>query len=1282
MRNYNLCTTFLFLIIPFWGFLQGSSVFGTAAANEYGLSIAADALGNAYVGGSSGNEAWIIKRDSQNNTVWSQLIDVPGVNTADISFIDVIADTVFGCGWVRDGNTIKGGIYFKANATTGVPYWIKAEQTSRNYFSCMRYANGKYFLTGSQVNGANGYSGKVWAVSSATGASIWQTPAFGLKFQGYNIDYVDDLKSSTQMINGKMFITGRSYVNGAAGGNNMRPLLIGVSETGNIFLTKYVLFNPQTSGTNRYYGYSISYDGADSLVIGIAGDDNCSSCTDYKSGFVKTDLSGNVSWAKQYDIAGVTAELLRGLNVTEDGYVMYGTTNFSVGNSKIFVLKTNKQGVFQDARIIGKTTGQMLCVSGVLNVAGSSCYRNGKHYFSGSYYLSNANSRDVAQLVVDQDLNDPVSCLISTSPAVTTAALVPFSQDLIKVDFADVVTNSNLGSTIAHNFTSACNATVVFQQTQICSDVTITANVSGISNPTYSWSNGESTQTITTNSSADLIVTISDPQNCCHVIDTVSPAPHSYIHYNISETICQGESYLFGGNQLTQQGIYIDTTSSCDSIITLTLNVGPTFSISSNVVSNTCNASGQEGEITIAVSPAGNYTYIWSHNPALNNPIASGLTSGTYTVSISNGFCLLDTTISINTISGITAVSTIVENEFCNTLGSIDITGISGGTSPYSTSMDGITFTPNNLSFQSLASGTYTIFIKDENSCIYNFTSVINDESTIPVISLTLTRNCENGLNELVLSATGNGNLEFSIDGNIIPQYGNIMDSLLPGSYLVSVSDANQCVGDTVVTIAPFNSYTEVDFSVSDALCTNDNGILQINQVVGNYFDYTVEVNSVASSSDLIPGLSSGNYTLSITDGFCALDTSFTINYTAGIENVDLTTVHFNCQQLGNLTINEIIGGTSPYLSSLDNSAFSNSLFYSDLQSATYLLEIVDVNNCVFDTLVIIQDHSNDLSLVIDIQTNCQSQLSDVELIASNGLNGGFTYDLESEITSTGIYTDLEPGIYNLSVLDDQGCTLDTSFTINSFNSMDSLVFSIQNAYCGNSNGSFVLEAAYGNFVNPIYIFQNETISILENISGLQAGIYTLEVTDINGCTYDTTVSIPMIQPDTFSLNYSSHAPGCGEKGSISIEEVSGGFPPYYYSFNGGAFGSNSNFQYLEDGLLGIDIVDNVGCEFNYAIPLQGSTEFETLFIPNCFTPDGDESNPVWFVKGNCVTEFECIIFNRWGQVIFEYMDIDAYWDGTFAGEICQDGVYFYKINVQYFSGKKQDYHGHITLFR
>ena len=92
------------------------------------------------------------------------------------------------------------------------------------------------------------------------------------------------------------------------------------------------------------------------------------------------------------------------------------------------------------------------------------------------------------------------------------------------------------------------------------------------------------------------------------------------------------------------------------------------------------------------------------------------------------------------------------------------------------------------------------------------------------------------------------------------------------------------------------------------------------------------------------------------------------------------------------------------------------------------------------------------------------------------------------------------------------------------------------------------------------------------------------------------------------------------------------------------------------------------------------------LDIPNVFSPNNDGVNDYFFPRqqlSSSVTSFKLDIFNRWGQLIFETINIDGRgWDGKFNNTDQPEGVYIYMINATFKDGTTQNYKGNITLLR
>jgi gliding motility-associated-like protein len=108
-------------------------------------------------------------------------------------------------------------------------------------------------------------------------------------------------------------------------------------------------------------------------------------------------------------------------------------------------------------------------------------------------------------------------------------------------------------------------------------------------------------------------------------------------------------------------------------------------------------------------------------------------------------------------------------------------------------------------------------------------------------------------------------------------------------------------------------------------------------------------------------------------------------------------------------------------------------------------------------------------------------------------------------------------------------------------------------------------------------------------------------------------------------------------------------------------------------------VTDENGCTSSAIVPIK----FDPLiFVPNAFTPDGDEFNNYFKAIAHNITEFEMTIFNRWGELIYVMPNLDETWDATYKGELVQDDVYIWQIVYKDINGKSYEMRGHVTVLK
>lgn len=108
-------------------------------------------------------------------------------------------------------------------------------------------------------------------------------------------------------------------------------------------------------------------------------------------------------------------------------------------------------------------------------------------------------------------------------------------------------------------------------------------------------------------------------------------------------------------------------------------------------------------------------------------------------------------------------------------------------------------------------------------------------------------------------------------------------------------------------------------------------------------------------------------------------------------------------------------------------------------------------------------------------------------------------------------------------------------------------------------------------------------------------------------------------------------------------------------------------------------------CQLSDASSLNSKAENpmgNQVFVPNTFTPNNDGKNDVLYAYGNTIAKLKLRVYNQWGQFIYESLNVQNGWDGTYKGEMQPNGVYVYLMEVEFNDGTKTMKKGTITLLR
>lgn len=195
---------------------------------------------------------------------------------------------------------------------------------------------------------------------------------------------------------------------------------------------------------------------------------------------------------------------------------------------------------------------------------------------------------------------------------------------------------------------------------------------------------------------------------------------------------------------------------------------------------------------------------------------------------------------------------------------------------------------------------------------------------------------------------------------------------------------------------------------------------------------------------------------------------------------------------------------------------------------------------------------------------------------------------------------------------------------------------------------------------------------------GLHEIVYT-----ISGVCGDSD-TIQMLIYETPVVNVFSTDESCiGFNDGVAWTEISGGTPPYAISWTNSA--TSDTIQPLSPGSYSVIVSDMNGCGWTRQVDVDPSGDLcyiPHVWVPNIFSPNADGENDILFVRGEGVTYLSFVIYDRWGEKIFETTALDQGWDGTFKGEELDPAVFAYYLNATFVDGSQSVVSGNITLVR
>lgn len=278
---------------------------------------------------------------------------------------------------------------------------------------------------------------------------------------------------------------------------------------------------------------------------------------------------------------------------------------------------------------------------------------------------------------------------------------------------------------------------------------------------------------------------------------------------------------------------------------------------------------------------------------------------------------------------------------------------------------------------------------------------------------------------------------------------------------------------------------------------------------------------------------------------------------------------------------------------------------------------------------------------------------------------------------------------FTATFTDSYGCQNSAEVAVN-FNPIQ-LSFDPNQSVCTNESSTLII-----NNLNPsddLKFDWSPTADIIEGAETMRPEVQPEESTTFsftagnsNGCKAEGAIFVAVLSLPEVSATASPNLIFAGETAQLTATES----PNYIYEWqpsntldNPSIANPVANPTATTD--YRVSITDENGCTSQTTVTVnlrEGLCDFPYIFVPSGFTPNGDGENDVLFVRGDFIDELDFVIYDRWGDKVFETTNQDIGWDGTRNGKDLPSGVFGYFLRTVCKNGDRYSRQGNITLIR
>ena len=672
------------------------------------------------------------------------------------------------------------------------------------------------------------------------------------------------------------------------------------------------------------------------------------------------------------------------------------------------------------------------------------------------------------------------------------------------------------------------------------SDGSATVSSSGGTAPyTYAWSNGDNAQTADTLSAGIYTVTVTDANQCTKTCTVQITEPTLLTgNYTLTDVTCNGgndgtASFAVAGGTPPYDYVWSDgqSTSTATGLVaaiyTVTVTdangctvggadqVSEPSAIQTTLTPTNSTCGFANGSVSSSVSGGTpGYTYEWSNGSTMAN--ISGLSASSYSLIVTDANGCKDTAnTSVNDLGGpsVTADSTDV---LCNGGNTGTATATASGGTP------GYTYIWSNnqttATATGLIAGTYTVTVFDQNQCQASTTIVVNEPAALSCTTQGTNPLCNGGSDGSATVSVQGGTSGYTYawsNGDATAT----ADTLIAGTYTVTVTDANQCITTCTVTIGEPTALN-CQIQGNGPLCNGGSDGSATIIGLGGTQPYTY-VWSNGQTSSTANGLIAGTYTATVTDANqCTSSCIITLGGPPVIQ-LTLTPSNSTCGFANGSVSSNVSGGTGAYTYAWSTGATTQNL--NGVTSSIYSLIVTDENNCKDTAIAFVGNLSGPSASISGTDPLCNGDNTGTATANVNGGATPYSY-FWSNGQSTPTASGLAAGTHTVTVYDANQCETSAIVTLVDPPAVTCSATGTNPLCFGGNDGTATALALGGSAGGGQPVFGAQTYYYMWNdgqttstATGLGAGTYTVTVSDDNQCT--STCTVTLIEPTEIILS-------------------------------------------------------------------------------------------------------------------------------------------------------------------